>query len=131
MEQNLPKSIYPELLSRKFLTRGDYHHYDDWKQIMQETFDQFNLMQVKESDQSINFDLAKNNRKVPKGIFPLPNRKRQVLQRPGLQNTPNFDNHDRFVKFEADPLNQMLVKELQISAGLKDLTPESSMICNL
>jgi hypothetical protein len=98
---------------------------------MQETFDQFNLMQVKESDQSINFDLAKNNRKVPKGIFPLPNRKRQVLQRPGLQNTPNFDNHDRFVKFEADPLNQMLVKELQISAGLKDLTPESSMICNL
>ncbi len=28
---NLKKAIEPELLSRKFLTFGNYHHYDDWK----------------------------------------------------------------------------------------------------
>ncbi len=64
-DQSLQKSIYPELLSRKFLNRGDYHQYDDWKQIMQQTYDQFNLMQIQEADSSVNFDLSKQNRKVP------------------------------------------------------------------
>lgn len=64
-DQTVTKSIYSELLSRKFLQRGDYHQYDDWKETMQATFDQFNLMQIKESDSSVNFDLSKHNRKIP------------------------------------------------------------------
>jgi hypothetical protein len=31
VDTNLKKAIEPELLSRKFLTFGNYHHYDDWK----------------------------------------------------------------------------------------------------
>ena len=33
------KAIEPELISPKFLAHGEYHHYDDWKQLMKETFD--------------------------------------------------------------------------------------------
>jgi hypothetical protein len=47
---------------------------------MQQTYDQFNLMQIQEADSSVNFDLSKQNRKVPQGIFPLPNGKRRVLK---------------------------------------------------
>ena len=88
------KSIYPELLSRKFLTRGDYHQYDDWRKVMQETYDQFNLLQVQEEDSSVNFDLSKHKRKIPKGIFPPPSGKRKVLQQVGSETEQKYNNHD-------------------------------------
>jgi len=40
------KSLVPELLDRSFLVADDYHHYDDWKVLLEETYDQFNLLQV-------------------------------------------------------------------------------------
>lgn len=42
---------------------------------MQETYDQFNLLQVPESQNkiNINYDQTFYKRKVPKGIFPNPN----------------------------------------------------------
>lgn len=48
--------------------------------MMEETYDQFNLMQVKEEHNTINFDPAKFKRRVPKGVFPHPNKKRLILQ---------------------------------------------------
>lgn len=40
------KSLVPELLDRSFLVADDYHHYDDWKILLEATYDQFNLLQV-------------------------------------------------------------------------------------
>jgi len=70
---NTKKSIEPELLSNRFLSHGSYHHYDDWKQLMEETFDQFNLMELKSGGITVNHDASDHYRRVPKGIFPLPN----------------------------------------------------------
>lgn len=36
-----------ELISDKFKQIGEYHHYADWKKMMTETYDQFNLMEMK------------------------------------------------------------------------------------
>ena len=62
-------------------------------------------MQVKEADSSVNFDPSKHNRKVPQGVFPLPDGKRRVLKQTVKAEPKTFDNHDRFVKFEADPFS--------------------------
>ena len=40
------KSFAPEILCQKFMMTEDYHHYDDWKQMMEETFDNFNMLMV-------------------------------------------------------------------------------------
>jgi hypothetical protein len=37
--QNYTKNIHPELLSPKFVKGGEYHQYDDWKKLMQESYD--------------------------------------------------------------------------------------------
>jgi len=39
--------------------------------------------------------------------------------------------HDKFTKFEASPLQYMVDRELELSAGLSPITDETSMICNL
>jgi hypothetical protein len=75
-------------------------------------------MQVKEADSSVNFDLSKHNRKVPQGIFPLPDAKRKVLKQKSKTETQGFDNHDRFVKFEADPFKSMIEQEMELSNTL-------------
>jgi hypothetical protein len=45
---NTKKAIEPELISTRFLQHGSYHHYDDWRQMMKESYDQFNLMELKD-----------------------------------------------------------------------------------
>jgi uncharacterized protein with NRDE domain len=80
---NTKKAIEPELISTRFLQHGSYHHYDDWKQMMKESYDQFNLMELKDSNISYNYNSADHHRNVPNGIFPLPNTKRQVMDLPG------------------------------------------------
>ena len=44
LRSNEKKKIEPEILSQKFMFTEDYHHYDDWKTMMEETYDQFNLI---------------------------------------------------------------------------------------
>lgn len=66
------------------MKNGEYHHYDDWKQMMQETYDQFNLMEINPThDVSINYDQADRYRNVPKGIYPRGGFKREVMRIPG------------------------------------------------
>lgn len=104
-ENQTKKAFEPELLSNKFKQNGEYHQYADWKQMMTECYDQFNLMELKTSqgsDVKINYDPADHNRKVPKGIFPLPDRKREVMEQPGVLGE-RVSLTDRFAKFEQDP----------------------------
>jgi hypothetical protein len=56
------------------------------------------MMQLQEPQNkiTINFDSNNYKRKVPKGIFPLPDKKRIILKRPqNLQGKIN-SLHDRF-----------------------------------
>lgn len=51
--------------------------------MMTETYDQFNLMEMKaqqNKDVKVNYDPIDFDRRVPKGIFPLPHRKRDVME---------------------------------------------------
>lgn len=77
-----PKTIEPELLNRKFFWVEDYFHYNDWKSELEQTYDQFNLLQMPFNKHEIKlfFDEANHNRRVPKGIFPHPNQKRVVME---------------------------------------------------
>lgn len=78
------KSIETELLSQKFFFEEDYHHYDDWKALMESTYDNFNLMQVPKETSKENykvyFDGNDFNRRIPHGIFPYPSHKRVVME---------------------------------------------------
>jgi uncharacterized protein with NRDE domain len=76
------KKIEPEMLSQKFLKSPEYHQYDDWRALMEQTYDNFNLMVTPENVSQIhlNFDSRYHKRRAAKGIFPLPNKKRVVLQ---------------------------------------------------
>ena len=49
---------------------------------MKEVFDSFNLLVVprKENDTKFYYDRANNQRIVPQGIFPNPNKKRNILE---------------------------------------------------
>lgn len=106
--QNYNKDIHPELLSPKFIKNGEYHQYDDWKQMMLEVYDQFNLLELKPKHEvKVNYDYADRYRAVPKGIFPLPNRKREVMIAPGdSRKKPSLASE--FAKFEKDPLDYMI-----------------------
>lgn len=87
-------------------------------------------MELSEPGVKINYDAAYHDRRVPKGIYPLPNSKREVMQQPGgLKELPS--QTDRFTKFEADPHRYMIKQELELARTLKPLTPEVSMITNL
>ena len=80
----LKKSFEPEILSQKFFLTEEYHHYDDWKAMMEGTYDQFNLLQIPKENSKENpivyFDSNDFNRRIPKGIFPHPNHKRVILE---------------------------------------------------
>lgn len=45
-EYKIKKEIIPELFNRSYLSVQEYHHYADWKAAMEETYDQFNLLQL-------------------------------------------------------------------------------------
>lgn len=98
---------------------------------MQESYDQFNLLELKPTlEVNINRDHADRYRSVPKGIFPLADRKREVMVAQGqIQNKPSLASE--FAKFEKDPQQYMVEKELDLSKGLKDVTPALSLITSL
>jgi len=56
----------------------DYFHYSDWKEKMQQTFDNFNLLVIPPNKDNNKFfhDRSQNQRRVPLGIFPNPLKKR-------------------------------------------------------
>lgn len=100
---------------------------------MEETYDQFNLM-IKPDHAAhvqLNFNPSSHKRRAAKGIIPLPNKKRVVLQHDQKLASEQITHHDRFVQFEANPLEYMIEKEFEHGKTLKALTPEVSMICNL
>lgn len=130
------KAIEPELLNRNFMFNEDYHHYADWKEMMEQTYDQFNMLQLPASKKDIKvfYDPVRHNRRVPYGIFPNPITKRTVLQHASiepLQLTESQNGRDRFAEFEKDPLRFMRESELAKMKQMKEITPDVSMICNL
>ena len=38
------KDLVPELLNRTFLWHEEYQHYSDWTALMEETYDNFNML---------------------------------------------------------------------------------------
>jgi hypothetical protein len=90
------KNIAPEMLSQKFLLSPEYHQYDDWKQLMEQTYDNFNLMVKPDHSGKVhlNFDPRTHKRNPPKGIFPLPNKKRIVLRHNKQLGDERIHNHD-------------------------------------
>ena len=124
------KEIGPELVSPKFIKHGSYHHYDDWKELQKRCYDQFNLMELKENEFKVNHDPMDYNRIVPKGIYPLPNHKRIVME-PFKAMSELPSGADKFNKFEKDPMAYMVSQELEIAKGMQEITPEVSMITNL
>jgi hypothetical protein len=77
-----------------------------------------------------NHDEVDFHRKVPKGIFPQPNKKRVILEN-AFKERAKVNHADRFSKFEKDPSKYLLEQELQISKTLAPLTPQVSLIANL
>lgn len=71
------------MFNKDFMWHGSYHQYEDWKKLMEDTYDQFNLLQLPDSQQKYFFDRNFHQRKVPQGIFPFPHFKRTILQKPG------------------------------------------------
>ena len=45
-QNNIRKSIVPELINQRFMWVEDYHHYSDWRSKQQSVFDNFNLLVV-------------------------------------------------------------------------------------
>lgn len=118
------------MISPKFIKHGSYHHYDDWKDLQKKCYDQFNLMELKENEFKVNHDPMDYNRIVPKGIYPLPNHKRIVME-PFKAMSELPSGADKFNKFEKDPMAYMVKQELEIAKGMQEITPEVSMITNL
>ena len=110
----MKKDIVPELLNRDFLWTESYHHYEDWKEKMESVYDQFNLLQVPHHNKNqpkYFFDGADFKRRVPKGIFPFPSSKRQVMEQPRLLDQSSLEANslnDEFVKFERSPMQYMV-----------------------
>lgn len=77
------KSIVPEMINQRFMWVDDYFHYDDWKLKQKEVFDNFNLLVVPttaSSEQDKFFhDKDHLSRRIPQGVFPYPNQKRQLM----------------------------------------------------
>ena len=78
-----------------------------------------------------NFNPQFYKRRVPRGVFPLPDRKRAILEQNLNLSQEKVNYHDGFAKFEADPMGDMVKRELENSHKLSELTPEISMIANL
>ena len=75
---------------------------------MQETYDQFNLLEIESRvPVKVNFDCADRYRAVPKGIFPHPDRKRTVMQNQSAQE-PKASHATDMARFEKDPYDFMI-----------------------
>ena len=113
-----------------------YHHYEDWKEEMEKTYDQFNMLQVPapKTEIKVYYDPVRNNRRVPYGIFPHPITKRTVLQHASVEPLKlghHQNTRDRFAEFEKDPLKYMRDQELAKIKEMREITPVVSMMCNL
>lgn len=93
----------------------DYFHYDDWRAKQKQVFDNFNLLVIPSYNQDGNkffFDQDNHNRRIPQGVFPYPNHKRQVML-PSTNNTVKElvqgKHNDDYVLFEKEPYKMMVI----------------------
>lgn len=130
------KDIVVELLNRDFLWHEEYHHYDDWKSKMEQTYDQFNLLQIDAIDKEepkFYFEEKEWKRRIPRGIFPFPTHLRKIVQKPAKLAQKKLEaesSADKLTKFERSPLEYMIEAELN-KTNLRPITPEMSLITSL
>jgi hypothetical protein len=80
------------------------------------------------------FDKDLNNRRVPQGVFPYPNHKRQLMipaTNNSLTDLLKNKNHDEYVQFEKEPFKMMVINELKKAETLAIIDDDVSMITNL
>jgi hypothetical protein len=67
------------------------------------------------------YDRENNHRRIPKGIFPFPNHKREIIQ-PNANKFASFlvdkEGNDPFTLFEKEPYKVMVLNELKKSEKL-------------
>lgn len=135
--QSIKKSIVPELINQRFMWVDDYFHYDDWRSKQQQVFDNFNLLVVPTTSSETEkffFDKDHHNRRIPQGVFPYPNHKRQLMlptANLALVDALRNTNHDEYVMFEKEPYKMMVISELKKSETLQTIDDDTSMITNL
>lgn len=101
-------------------------------------FDNFNLLVLppttQAEDNKFFFDKDSFNRRIPQGVFPYPNHKRQLMV-PATNNSLNEalrnKNHDEYVLFEKEPFKMMVINELKKGETLSTIDEDTSMITNL
>jgi len=96
----------------------EYFLYRDWEKELKSTYDNFNLVVVPPPKNSPVFFYQKANfmRRIPQGIFPHPNAKREILQPKNnkfLQTLIDQGNHDDFLRMEKEPMKMMVIQELK------------------
>ncbi len=80
------------------------------------------------------FDKDQHNRRVPQGVFPYPNHKRQLMipaTNNSLTEVLRNKNHDEYVQFEKEPYKMMVINELKKAETLAVVDEDTSMITNL
>lgn len=132
----IKKSIVPEIINQRFMWVDDYFHYDDWRGKQKEVFDNFNLLVVPQSKDAEKyfFDKDAHCRRIPQGVFPFPNHKRQLMLPTANQSVVDAlknPNHDEYVLYEKEPFKMMVINELKKSETLKPIDEDTSMITNL
>ena len=126
-------------MNQRFLWAEDYFHYDDWRSKQQSVFDNFNLLVLPPSTShsagnKFFFDKDAFNRRVPQGVFPYPNHKRQLMipsTNNALTEALRNKHHDEFVLFEKEPYKMMVINELKKTEKLASIDEDTSMITNL
>jgi len=80
------------------------------------------------------FDKDHHNRRIPQGVFPYPNHKRQLML-PSTNNSVTEllqgKHNDDYVLFEKEPYKMMVITELKKAETLLALDDDTSMITNL
>ncbi|CDW84758.1 UNKNOWN [Stylonychia lemnae] len=131
------KSIVPEMINQRFMWVQDYFHYQDWQQKQKAVFDNFNLLQIPlhKDQHKFFFEKDYHHRRIPQGVFPHPNHKRQVLKPHAqvyeLELARQKGQNDEMVLFEKEPFKMMILKEFQKIETQKPIDQETSMITNL
>jgi hypothetical protein len=131
------KSLVPEMINQRFMWVDDYFHYSDWKSKQQQVFDNFNLLCLPAPgahEDKFFFDKDSQARRVPEGVFPWPNHKRQLML-PSANHSLTQDflkgGHDELVLFEKEPYKMMVLRELNKAESLAPIDDDTSFITNL
>lgn len=132
----IKKSLVPEMINQRFMWVDDYFHYDDWRSKQKQVFDNFNLLVVPPSVQADKYfhDADHHGRRIPVGVFPYPNHKRQLMLPTANQAVVDAlrnPNHDEYVLFEKEPYKMMVINELKKAETLLSIDDDTSMITNL